>query len=88
MPTARSGITAAVVGSRFYVFGGEEPKQTFAHTEAYHPQTDRWVTLNPMPTARHGLGAASWSGRIYVLGGGPEPGGSRSNMNEVFTPPR
>ncbi len=88
MPTARGGIAAAVVGDRLYVFGGENPDQTFENTEAYDPKTDRWVTLKPMPTARHGLGAVSWEGHIYVIGGGPSPGGSRSNVNEVFIPPQ
>ena len=37
--------------------------------------------------AHDGLAAAPWGGRIYVIGGGPEPGASRSNVNEVFTPP-
>ncbi|MEE9138794.1 MAG: galactose oxidase, partial [candidate division NC10 bacterium] len=58
------------------------------NTETYDPETDRWFKLNPMPTARHGLAAAPWGSRIYVMGGGPEPGASRSNVNEVFTPPR
>jgi hypothetical protein len=40
-----------------------------------------------MPTARHGLGSAVVPGRIYLIGGGPTPGGSFSDLNEVFTPP-
>ena len=64
MPTARSGIAAAVVGNRIYVFGGEEPDKTFDNTEAYEPEKDRWLKLAPMPTARHGLGAAGRKGRF------------------------
>jgi hypothetical protein len=37
-----------------------------------------------MPTARHGLVAVSIDDKIYVIGGGPEPGGSGSNLNEIF----
>ncbi|MEE9220542.1 MAG: kelch repeat-containing protein, partial [candidate division NC10 bacterium] len=88
MPTARGGIAAAAVDGQIYVFGGESPDQTFDNTETYDPETDRWFKLDPMPTARHGLAAAPWDGRIYVIGGGPEPGASRSNVHEVFTPPR
>jgi len=40
-----------------------------------------------MPTARHGLGSAVVQGRIYVISGGPTPGGSFSDLNEVFIPP-
>jgi N-acetylneuraminic acid mutarotase len=87
LPTARSGITAAVVGGRVYVFGGEGGAGTFRDNEAYDPARDAWQAMAPMPTARHGLGSAVAQGRIYVLSGGPTPGGSFSDLNEVFTPP-
>jgi len=87
LPTARSGITAAVVGGRVYVFGGEGGDGTFRENEAYDPTRDAWQAMAPMPTARHGLGSAVVQGRIHVLSGGPTPGGSFSDLNEVFTPP-
>jgi N-acetylneuraminic acid mutarotase len=87
LPTARSGITAAVVGGRVYVFGGEGGDGTFRENEAYDPTHDTWQALAPMPTARHGLGSAVVHGRIHVISGGPTPGGSYSDLNEVFTPP-
>lgn len=87
LPTARSGITAAEVGGKVYVFGGEGGEGTFRENEAYDPARDTWQALAPMPTARHGLGSAVVQGHIHVLGGGPTPGGSFSDLNEVFTPP-
>ncbi|HSB43586.1 MAG TPA: kelch repeat-containing protein [Nitrospira sp.] len=87
LPTARSGITAAEVGGRIYVFGGEGGGGTFRENEAYDPVRDTWQTMAPMPTGRHGLGSAVVQGRIHVLSGGPTPGGSFSDLNEVFTPP-
>jgi N-acetylneuraminic acid mutarotase len=87
LPTARSGITAAVVEGRIYVFGGEGDAGTFRENEAYDPARDTWRRMEPMPTARHGLGSAVVPGRIYLIGGGPTPGGSFSDLNEVFTPP-
>lgn len=87
LPTARSGITAAVVGGKIYVFGGEGGEGTFRENEAYDPVRDTWQAMASMPTARHGLGSAVAQGRIYVIGGGPTPGGSFSDLNEVFTPP-
>lgn len=87
LPTARSGITAAVVGERIYVFGGEGSQGTFHENEAYDPGRDAWEAMTPLPTARHGLGSAVVQGRIYVISGGPTPGGSFSDLNEVFTPP-
>lgn len=88
LPTARSGITAAEVAGRIYVFGGEGGDGTFRENEAYDPTRDTWQPMAPMPTARHGLGSAVVDGRIYVISGGPTPGGSFSNLNEVFTPPK
>ena len=87
LPTARSGITAAVVEGRIYVFGGEGAVGTFNESEAYDPARDTWQRMAPLPTARHGLGSAVVQGRIYVISGGPTPGGSFSEVNEVFTPP-
>ena len=87
LPTARSGITAAVVEDRIYVFGGEGTVGTFNKNEAYDPESDAWQRMEPMPTARHGLGSAVMQRRIYVISGGRTPGGSFSDLNEVFTPP-
>jgi N-acetylneuraminic acid mutarotase len=87
LPTARSGITAAVVEGKIYVFGGEGAAGTFNENEAYDPARDIWQRLTPMPTARHGLGSAVVQGRIYMISGGPSPGGSFSDLNEVFIPP-
>jgi N-acetylneuraminic acid mutarotase len=86
LPTARSGIAAGVLGGRIYVFGGEAPSGTFHENEAYDPRTNVWEAQAPMPTARHGLGSAVVDGKIYVLCGGPTPGGSFSDVNEVFMP--
>ena len=87
LPTARSGITAAEAGGRVYVFGGEGVDGTFRENEAYDPARNAWLTMAPMPTARHGLGSAVIDGRIHVISGGPTPGGSFSNLNEVYSPP-
>ncbi len=87
LPTARSGITAGVIRGTIYVLGGEAPEGTFRTNEAYTPETDRWHGAAPMPTGRHGLGSAVVGDRLYVISGGPKPGGSYSNVNEVFTPP-
>lgn len=77
----------AVVGDTLFAVGGRlgssYAKNLNTH-EAYDPETDRWQTMIPMPTARHGLGTAMVGDRIYVIGGGPQPGGSFSNVNEVF----
>lgn len=87
LPTARSGITAGVIRGTAYVLGGEAPEGTFRTNEAYRPDLDRWQAMAPMPTGRHGLGAAVVNDRLYVIAGGPTPGGSFSQVNEMFVPP-
>ncbi|WP_053378579.1 Kelch repeat-containing protein [Nitrospira moscoviensis] len=87
LPTARSGITASVVGGRVHVFGGESGEGTFRENEAYDPTAGAWRTMAPMPSGRHGLGSAVLQGRIHVISGGPTPGGSFSDLHEVFIPP-
>ena len=37
-----------------------------------------------MPTARHVLAAVSFDNKIFVSSGSPQPGGSGSNIDEVF----
>jgi len=86
MPTARSGIAAAVLNGEVLVFGGETTSGTFDEAEAYDPKSDRWRSYAPLPTARHGLGAANVLGRIYVIAGGTTPGGSASSLNEILSP--
>jgi N-acetylneuraminic acid mutarotase len=87
LPTARSGMTAAQVGGRIYVFGGEGADGTYHDNDAYDPAREMWQAMAPMPTARHGLGSAVMDGHIHVISGGPTPGGSFSDLNEVFVPP-
>lgn len=86
LPTTRSGVAAATIGGRIYVFGGEDPDGTFSENEAYDPATDSWVGVAPMPTARHGLGAAVGGQTIYVVAGGTSPGSSDSAANEAYRP--
>ena len=83
---ARSGIAAAVLGTRLFVFGGEAPSGTFGQVEVYDTATNGWTSLTLMPTPRHGLTAIPFEGRIHVLSGGPQPGGSYSAAHEVLSP--
>ena len=86
LPTVRSGIAAAVLDQKVFVFGGESPRGTHKEVESYDPSGNRWQRWTPMPTARHGLGVALLGSSIYVIAGGPQPGATYSSVNEVFTP--
>jgi N-acetylneuraminic acid mutarotase len=87
LPIASSGIAAAELSGRIYVFGGEGTEGTYDQNEAYDPDSDSWETLSPMPTARHDLGAAVVGDTIYVVGGSRSAGTAHpSGANEAFTP--
>jgi N-acetylneuraminic acid mutarotase len=79
-------LASAAFNETIYVFGGEEPSDTFNNNEKYDPETNTWTSAQPMPTARHGLAAVSIDDKIYIIGGGPQPGGSQTNLNEIFHP--
>ena len=82
----RSGIAAASLGGKIFVFGGEFGRKTQKQVESYDPVTDKWQRWTPMPTARHGLGAAIVGNSVYVIAGGPKAGATFSSVNEMFTP--
>lgn len=84
LPSYRSGLAAAAIDDKIYVFGGENTQRTFDNNEEYNPKTDSWTLCVPMPTARHGLGAITVDGNVYVIGGNLEPAGSGDNKNEIF----
>jgi N-acetylneuraminic acid mutarotase len=71
MPTARSGLSASVIGGKLYAVGGNSqyPYTVFNKVEAYDPATDAWTTEPSMPTARTGLATGVVGGRLFAIGG-------------------
>jgi N-acetylneuraminic acid mutarotase len=94
MPTARGGLTAAAVGERLHVTGGEDfersPSCTFSQHERFDPAAGHWLTLAPLPTSRHGLASAAVGERWIVFGGGTKAAAqtlvSASDLVEIFGP--
>ena len=90
LPAPRGGHTAATIGERIHVTGGEDRASgdTFSDHWAYDHATDRWTTEPPMPTARHGLDSAAHGQRWYVVGGGTGAGArtffTLTNLIEVY----
>jgi N-acetylneuraminic acid mutarotase len=76
LPVPRSGPSAAYVGGRIVVFGGEATGKVFGTNEAYDPATDTWEALAPMRfratacTARPSPSSATWS---TCRAGAPSP---------------
>jgi N-acetylneuraminic acid mutarotase len=73
MPTARSGVGAAVVDDKIYVIGGEgwvdELGGVFRTNEAYDPKSNSWIENAPMPTARRGFAKGVLDGKLYTVSG-------------------
>jgi N-acetylneuraminic acid mutarotase len=72
--TARTSVTANVVGDKIYVISGlvdnSPPAPKFTDTtEVYNPQTDTWSTAASIPTIVHGYSSAVLGTKIYVTGG-------------------
>ena len=84
MPSKRGGLSSAAVNGSIYVFGGEQPSGTFDNNERYDTRSNTWTVEASMPTARHGLASVTIDNDIYVVGGGPRPGGSQTDLTEIF----
>lgn len=69
MPTARFGLSGAVVDEKIYAIGGSNGERRFATVEEYDPATDTWTPKADMPTARGNLASATVNGKIYAFGG-------------------
>jgi N-acetylneuraminic acid mutarotase len=70
MNHARFRHRAVAIGSRLYVFGGDDSGLTLvAVPEMYDADTDSWSDLATMPTPRDDVALAVQNGLIYVIGG-------------------
>jgi N-acetylneuraminic acid mutarotase len=88
LPTARSGLAAALLGNTIHVVGGEspDPPKIFPQHEVFDLATSSWSSATPLDRGRHGLGSGAIGGLLYVVGGGPNPGLAWSDKLDVFTP--
>lgn len=71
MPTARKGMTVAVLDNKIWVIGGRSTSHAALNVvEIYDPSTNSWDTQVPgLNTARENATAQVWNGMIYVFGG-------------------
>jgi hypothetical protein len=83
MPTARSGLAAAVLGGKLYAFGGEIP-QLHDEVEEYDSDADSWRLLPDMLTPRHGMHAVTVGDTVFIIGGAEVQGYGVSDANDGF----
>jgi N-acetylneuraminic acid mutarotase len=83
MPNPRGGLSAAGMGGRLYIFGGEIPG-LFDNVEEYDPTLDSWRSLTPMLTPRHGTAAVVVEDTVFIIGGGKYAGIATDDSNEGF----
>lgn len=70
-PTARTHFSAAGLGGRLYLVGGEGTRSpgVLATVERFDPSRGVWEALPSMPSARSGAAVVARRGRLCVLGG-------------------
>lgn len=85
LPTARSGLAAAVYENLIYAIGGETSTGITGIVERYDPNSDQWVRLTDKPIAVADAGAGVIGGLIYVPGGRLSSG-QVTNQFEAYDP--
>jgi N-acetylneuraminic acid mutarotase len=91
MPTPRGGVSAAAVGGKVYVFGGEGNTEAgsegvFDQVEVYDTTRDKWESVGKMKVPRHGTSAVAVGGAVYIPGGGVKQGGAPVDTFDAFYP--
>jgi non-specific serine/threonine protein kinase len=86
LPEARGGLTAAVLGDRIHVTGGEEERRVFRDHDTWDAASGAWLRFPELPAGRHGLASGVIDGRWIVAGGGPNPDLSGTDRVDAWTP--
>lgn len=70
MPTERTEVTAATVGSSIYVIGGfDKDGNTLDKVELFDARSGTWSQAKELPVPLHHTAAGSYQGKLYVVGG-------------------
>lgn len=90
MSSPRSGFSAAAVGNRLVVAGGEalDPVRLIEGAQFFDPVQNRWFDAAAPGTTVHGGPGASWRGRFYqVLGSRIGGGVDNTGRVQALDPP-
>lgn len=88
MPTPRGGLSAGIVGTQVFTFGGEGNEDVFTgvfnETEVFDAATETWTKLASMRLPRHGTSAVAVGDRVYVPGGGTVQGATPVDVLDAY----
>lgn len=85
LPTARSGLAAAVYENQIYTIGGETEQGVTSVVERYDTSKNEWASVASKPIAVADANAATIRGKIYVPGG-RLASGDPTDFLEVYDP--
>jgi N-acetylneuraminic acid mutarotase len=88
MPTARWGLTVAVVDEKIYALGGYTAYGTtpLSVLEVYDPATDTWESKAAMPTPRGWFTTSVVDGKIFAIGAAQPPSGPWLATVDMYDP--
>ena len=84
MPTPRDRVSAAAVGTRIYVMGGESAGVPVGAVEVFDTMTHTWSTAPSLPTPRSTFAIAVVGATIFTIGGGPAVVGGPTSLVEAL----
>src|ERR1700680_3764583 len=88
LPTARTEVAVATVGSRIYVIGGSGSGNVDqAVNEEYDTATQKWRERARIPQGMNHIGAVGYAGKVYTFGGFDQLDQSPVADAYVYNPP-
>lgn len=70
MPTPRTAVGAAAIGTHIYVVGGVDGfDRTVANLDMYDTRNNTWTSLHPLPRPAQKAATIAFNGKLYVFGG-------------------
>jgi Kelch motif protein len=86
LPTARSEVAVAAIGSRVYVVGGFARGGDQRLVEEFDDASGRWQERAPLPRGMNHVGLSSFEGKLYAFGGFSAENGAPSADAVVYDP--
>ncbi len=83
LPWPAAGLSAAIIGDKFCVFGGYSGDGIHNRAARYDATSNRWTLLPSMPAPRAATGVAVIGETVYLIGGWADDG--RTPQSTLFS---